>query len=157
MVWPSREPQREVTESTHTGQRIADVETLMATCILCEGLVRPCHLGLGKERGRRPRSEREVCTRSADSGGHMSPGEGLGPMKQRDERTGLKDWLAMVERLRYAPQWAAEGPVPVEVTQTHISVVLLGRARLLKLKKPVSFGFLDYTTLEQRRLACEAE
>jgi uncharacterized protein len=78
-------------------------------------------------------------------------------MKQRDERTGLKDWLAMVERLRYAPQWAAEGPVPVEVTQTHISVVLLGRARLLKLKKPVSFGFLDYTTLEQRRLACEAE
>jgi aminoglycoside phosphotransferase family enzyme len=78
-------------------------------------------------------------------------------MAQRDEKTGLKDWLAMVDRLRYAPQWAAEGPVPVEMTQTHISVVLLGRERVLKLKKPVNFGFLDYTTLEQRRLACEAE
>jgi len=74
-----------------------------------------------------------------------------------DEKTNLKDWLAMVEKLRYAPQWASEGPVPVEMTQTHISVVLLGRERVLKLKKPVNFGFLDYSTLEQRRIACEAE
>ncbi len=74
-----------------------------------------------------------------------------------DENIKLKDWLAMVEKLRYAPQWASEGPVPVEMTQTHISVVLLGRVRVLKLKKPVNFGFLDYSTLEQRRIACEAE
>ncbi|HEV8532043.1 MAG TPA: AAA family ATPase [Methylomirabilota bacterium] len=74
-----------------------------------------------------------------------------------DEKTSLKDWLTMVEKLRYAPQWASEGPVPVEMTQTHISVVLLGRERVLKLKKPVNFGFLDYSTLEQRRIACEAE
>jgi uncharacterized protein len=67
------------------------------------------------------------------------------------------DWMAMVDELRRAPQWAAEGPVPVEMTQTHISVVLLGHTRVLKLKKPVNFGFLDYTTLEQRRAACEAE
>ncbi len=78
-------------------------------------------------------------------------------MKRGDEKSDLKDWLAMVDRLRYAPQWADEGPVPVEMTQTHISVVLLGRMRVLKLKKPVNFGFLDYTTLERRRLACEAE
>jgi aminoglycoside phosphotransferase family enzyme/predicted kinase len=74
-----------------------------------------------------------------------------------DEKANLKKWLAMVEKLRYAPQWASEGPVPVEMTQTHISVVLLGRERVLKLKKPVNFGFLDYSTLEQRRIACEAE
>jgi aminoglycoside phosphotransferase family enzyme len=74
-----------------------------------------------------------------------------------DEKTNLREWLAMVEKLRYAPQWASEGPVPVEMTQTHISVVLLGRERVLKLKKPVNFGFLDYSTLEQRRIACEAE
>jgi aminoglycoside phosphotransferase family enzyme len=43
------------------------------------------------------------------------------------------------------------------VVQTHISIVLLGRERVLKLKKPVDFGFLDYTTLEKRRRACEAE
>jgi len=74
-----------------------------------------------------------------------------------DEKTSLKEWLAMVEKLRYAPQWASEEPVPVEMMQTHISVVLLGRERVLKLKKPVNFGFLDYSTLEQRRIACEAE
>src|SRR2546426_12833090 len=74
-----------------------------------------------------------------------------------DAKANLKDWLAMVEKLRYAPRWAAEGPVPVEMTQTHISVVLLGRERVLKLKKPVNFGFLDYSTLERRRMACEAE
>src|SRR5439155_1601894 len=79
------------------------------------------------------------------------------PMKRDDEKSDLNDWLPMVDRLRYAPQWANEGPVPVEMTQTHISVVLLGRMRVLKLKKPVNFGFLDYTTLERRRLACEAE
>lgn len=73
------------------------------------------------------------------------------------EKTSLKEWLAMVEKLRYAPQWASEGQVPVEMTQTHISVVLLGRERVLKLKKPVNFGFLDYSTLEQRRIASEAE
>src|SRR5438128_11156541 len=78
-------------------------------------------------------------------------------MKRGDEKSDLKDWLAMVDRLRYAPQWANEGPVPVEMTQTHISVVLLGRIRVLKLKKPVNFGFLDYTALERRRLACGAE
>src|SRR5438876_2492294 len=85
------------------------------------------------------------------------PGGARRPMKRGDEKSDLKDWLAMVDRLRYAPQWADEGPVPVEMTQTHISVVLLGRERVLKLKKPVNFGFLDYSTLEQRRIACEAE
>ena len=74
-----------------------------------------------------------------------------------DEKTSLKEWLGMVEKLRSAPQWASEEPVPVEMVQTHISVVLLGRERVLKLKKPVNFGFLDYSTLEQRRIACEAE
>ena len=48
-----------------------------------------------------------------------------------DEKTSLKEWLGMVEKLRYAPQWVSEEPVPVEMMQTHISVVLLGRERVL--------------------------
>jgi len=36
----------------------------------------------------------------------------------------------MVERLRHAPDWAAED-LPVEMIQTHISVVLLGKRRAL--------------------------
>src|SRR4030095_12696581 len=41
--------------------------------------------------------------------------------------------------------------------QTHISWVLLVDDDVYKLKKPVNLGFVDFTTLEKRRLACEAE
>jgi aminoglycoside phosphotransferase family enzyme/predicted kinase len=41
--------------------------------------------------------------------------------------------------------------------QTHISVLLLSRNYVIKLKKPVDFGFLDYTTLNKRLKACEDE
>lgn len=62
----------------------------------------------------------------------------------------------MVERLRNSPDWLPEEQ-PIEMMQTPISVVLLGRQHVLKVKKPVDHGFLDYTTLEARRRACEAE
>jgi aminoglycoside phosphotransferase family enzyme/predicted kinase len=64
--------------------------------------------------------------------------------------------MDMVEALRHSPDWA-EDDLPVEMIQTHISVVLLGKRLALKLKKPVDFGVLDYTTLEKRLKACEAE
>ncbi len=41
--------------------------------------------------------------------------------------------------------------------ETHISWVWVGETRVLKRKKPVRFGFLDFSTLERRRAACEAE
>jgi len=44
-----------------------------------------------------------------------------------------------------------------ELIQTHISWVLLGEDLVYKIKKPVDFGFLDYTTLERRRSFCEKE
>lgn len=44
-----------------------------------------------------------------------------------------------------------------ELRETHISWVFLGEATVLKIKKPVDFGFLDFSTLELRRRACEAE
>jgi hypothetical protein len=72
------------------------------------------------------------------------------------QRTGMRTWLKMVEALRQGPGWAADD-LPVDIIQTHISVVLLSKHHALKLKKPVNFGFLDYTTLENRRNACEAE
>ena len=68
---------------------------------------------------------------------------------QAEERTDLKWWLAMIEQLRYAPEWPAD-ELPIEMKQTHISVLLLGRKHVVKLKKPVDFGFLDYTTLKRR-------
>ena len=44
-----------------------------------------------------------------------------------------------------------------ELRETHISWVFLGSNEVWKVKKPVDFGFLDFTTLELRRRACEAE
>jgi aminoglycoside phosphotransferase family enzyme/predicted kinase len=73
-----------------------------------------------------------------------------------EEKTDLKSWLAMIEQLRHAPEWPAD-ELPIEMKQTHISVLLLGRTRVVKLKKPVDFGFLDYTTLNKRLRACEDE
>jgi uncharacterized protein len=75
---------------------------------------------------------------------------------ESDRRTEMRSWLSMVESLIYASEWSPDD-LPIEMIQTHISVVLLGRHHVLKLKKPVDFGFLDYTTLEKRRRACEAE
>jgi hypothetical protein len=49
------------------------------------------------------------------------------------------------------------GGPPVEVRETHISVVFLAGDRAYKVKKPVTLPFLDYGTLEQRRYFCREE
>ncbi len=46
---------------------------------------------------------------------------------------------------------------PIEVHQTHISVVFLAGPHAYKVKKPVVFGFLDFRTLDARRRDCEQE
>lgn len=45
----------------------------------------------------------------------------------------------------------------VEVLQTHISFVALTGKYAYKVKKPVNFGFLDFSTLEKRKQYCEEE
>src|SRR5262245_59114834 len=45
----------------------------------------------------------------------------------------------------------------VEVRQTHISVVFLAGSLAYKVKKPVEFSFLDFSTLAKRRHFCEEE
>lgn len=45
----------------------------------------------------------------------------------------------------------------VAVIHTHISVVFLAGDFAYKLKKPVDFGFLDFTTLDERRHYCHEE
>ena len=40
---------------------------------------------------------------------------------------------------------------------THASMVFLGADRVLKIKRAVRLPFLDYSTLEKRRHACEEE
>ncbi|MBU3935930.1 MAG: hypothetical protein KKD53_00220, partial [Proteobacteria bacterium] len=49
-------------------------------------------------------------------------------------------------------------PAPeITLVQTHISYVLLAGDFVYKIKKPVDFGFLNFTTLEKRKYFCEQE
>ncbi|MFQ5428441.1 MAG: AAA family ATPase [Thermodesulfobacteriota bacterium] len=48
-------------------------------------------------------------------------------------------------------------PEEVELRQTHISYLFLTPDFVYKVKKPVNFGFLDFTTLEKRRHYCAEE
>ncbi len=49
------------------------------------------------------------------------------------------------------------GGAPVERVDTHASLVFLAGSRALKLKRAVSFDYLDFSTVERRRQFCEAE
>lgn len=48
-------------------------------------------------------------------------------------------------------------PAAVQLIQTHISYVLLTGEFAYKIKKPLNFGFLNYSTLEVRQHFCEEE
>jgi len=45
----------------------------------------------------------------------------------------------------------------IELIETHISWIILTGDIAYKIKKPVNFGFLDFTSLHQRKQYCEAE
>lgn len=45
----------------------------------------------------------------------------------------------------------------VSVVQTHISIVFVADKFVYKIKKPVNFGFLDFSTIEKRKHYCQKE
>ncbi len=45
----------------------------------------------------------------------------------------------------------------VEMIQTHVSYLFLTDNHVYKIKKPVDYGFLNFTTLDRRRFYCEEE
>lgn len=62
----------------------------------------------------------------------------------------------VIEALK-KPETYDEDPGKIELVQTHISYVFLTSKFAYKVKKAVNLGFLDFTTLEKRRLFCEKE
>src|SRR4051812_30843433 len=57
-----------------------------------------------------------------------------------------------------ADAFAAVAPTDhVSIVETHISWVFLLDRDVIKVKKPVELGFLDFRTPGQRRAACEEE
>src|SRR3954451_22785793 len=52
---------------------------------------------------------------------------------------------------------ATHGGAAVKRIDTHAASVFLAGARAFKVKRAVRFPFLDYSTLDKRKQACEAE
>jgi aminoglycoside phosphotransferase family enzyme len=55
------------------------------------------------------------------------------------------------------PEIYPDHPRVVKFIETHISLLFLTGNHVYKVKKPVDFGFLDFTSLEKRKLFCEQE
>jgi aminoglycoside phosphotransferase family enzyme len=55
------------------------------------------------------------------------------------------------------PTTYAEKNDKIEVIHTHSSTVFLGDKFVYKVKKPVNFGFLDFSTIEKRHYFCKKE
>ena len=55
------------------------------------------------------------------------------------------------------PQTYNHPVTALELLETHISWVILAGAYAYKIKKPVDFGFLDFSTLEKRHHFCQEE
>jgi aminoglycoside phosphotransferase family enzyme/predicted kinase len=55
------------------------------------------------------------------------------------------------------PEMYPYRPATVEFVQTHISYVFLAGNEVYKVKKPVHFSFVDFSTLERRRHFCHEE
>lgn len=79
----------------------------------------------------------------------MSPHQAP-PLQRSDAHPALVQ--ALVEPACYTHR-----PAHVEMVQTHISAVFLADELVYKLKKPVRFSFLDYSTLALRRHYCHEE
>lgn len=66
---------------------------------------------------------------------------------------------ALAAKVDFLSRPDAYDPRPPDVVrrETHMSWVFLAGDRVYKLKKPVRFSYLDFSTLERRETACRAE
>jgi hypothetical protein len=55
------------------------------------------------------------------------------------------------------PDFYPHKPVEVEFIETHISYIFLAGDLVYKVKKPVKFDFLDFTSVKKRKFYCEEE
>jgi len=65
----------------------------------------------------------------------------------------LPQYIQFLQQTENYPHPADE----VSLVQTHISFVLLAGESVYKWKKPVDFGFLNFSSLEKRKYYCEQE
>jgi aminoglycoside phosphotransferase family enzyme len=68
-----------------------------------------------------------------------------------------RDVPALLEDLTRPDAYPPPHPTRVTLVTTHISWVFLTDHDVWKLKRPVDYGFLDYTTADRRRHFCHEE
>jgi len=74
-----------------------------------------------------------------------------------DNKTALKSGLILIKALLSETTAYEHETSSIRLVETHISWVLLTGQYAYKIKKPVNFGFLDFSTLEKRRFLCTEE
>ncbi len=98
----------------------------------------------------------DLCQRSrcqiGDAHGIGQPAENVGTLN------GLPD-IAIEDKVRFLQRPEAYGRADAEVLaeETHMSWVFLAGDRVYKLKKPVRYPFLDFSTIEARERNCREE
>jgi aminoglycoside phosphotransferase family enzyme len=80
--------------------------------------------------------------------------------RRRARACGSRKAISQIETMPFKeinPISEPHRPNHVRLKQTHSSYVLLAGPYAYKIKKPVNFGFLDFSTLEKRRHFSERE
>jgi aminoglycoside phosphotransferase family enzyme/predicted kinase len=65
--------------------------------------------------------------------------------------------MSLHEDLLHPEAYPELDAASIELVQTHISWVFLLKEDVFKIKRPVALGFLDFSSVEARKAACEAE
>lgn len=79
------------------------------------------------------------------------------PPDGEEQEKGDGDVRSAVVRFLSCPESYPEPTSQVELRETHLSSVFLTDQHVYKLKKPLRYDFLDFSTLEARRRNCETE
>ncbi|MCJ7785975.1 MAG: hypothetical protein MUP41_18740 [Desulfobacterales bacterium] len=65
--------------------------------------------------------------------------------------------VSSLQKALLNPEIYPDRPAIIKFKETHISLLFLTGDHVYKVKKPVDFGFLDFTSLEKRKFFCEQE
>ena len=77
--------------------------------------------------------------------------------KNRDPHPSIEEPIEPKLALLRRPETYREGTSRVDVVETHMSWVFLTDRSVFKLKKPIVYDRLDFSTVERRRFCCEEE
>lgn len=85
--------------------------------------------------------------------GNIQPNDLFGPRSRYMHQQNLPPYIQHLLLTGSYPHAVRE----TNLVQTHISFVVLAGEFVYKWKKPINFGFLDFSTLEKRKFCCEQE